>query len=91
MNYTINNMQEALKSGEITSVSLVKKSIETFEEDKKSKLPLNAFLEMYSDAITKAESADKEIADAKASGSLDKLFDEKPLIGLPFADRKSVV
>lgn len=90
MNYTINNMQKALKSGEITSVSLVKKSIETFEEDKKSKLPLNAFLEMYCDAITKAESADKEIADAKASGSLDKLFDEKPLIGLPFAVKDNI-
>ena len=43
MNYTIKEIQKALMSGEITSVELVKKSIETFESDKKSSQPLNAF------------------------------------------------
>ena len=42
---------EALKAGKTTSKALVQKSIETFESDKKSELPLNAFLEIYSPVL----------------------------------------
>ena len=52
---TIPETVENLKSGKTTSVQLVKNSIDTFEADKKSALPLNAFLEMYDDAAAKAE------------------------------------
>jgi len=92
MNYTIKDIREALKSGKTTSTELVKKSIETFEADRKSKLPLNAFLEMYDDASAKAEAADKEIAAARAAGkaALDALFTEKPLLGLPFANKDNI-
>ena len=58
-------------------VSLVKESIETFENDKNSSLPLNAFLEMYDNAISKAEACDKEIEQAKNDGTLDDLFNKK--------------
>ncbi|MEE1058011.1 MAG: amidase family protein, partial [Treponema sp.] len=92
MNYTIKEIQKALMSGEITSVELVKKSIETFESDKKSSQPLNAFLEIYADAISKAEEADKLIQDAKAKGAaeVEKLFAEKSLLGMPFANKDNI-
>ena len=92
MNYTIKEIQKALMSGEITSVELVKKSIETFESDKKSSQPLNAFLEIYADAVSKAEEADKLIQDAKSKGAaeVEKLFAEKPLLGMPFANKDNI-
>ena len=79
-----------LKSGEITNEALVKKSIETFEADKNSALPLNAFLEMYDDAISLAQAADAEISAARNEGSLDALFQKKPLLGLPFANKDNI-
>ena len=72
MFYTIKDTRDALKSGKTTSLQLVKDSIETFEKDKSAAIPLNAFIEMYEDALAKADAADKEIAAAKAAGSLDK-------------------
>ena len=90
MKYTISEARSELKAGKITSLELVKESIKTFEDDKKSKLPLNAFLEMYDDAEKKAEEADKEIAQAKADGKLDELFDKKPLLGIPFAVKDNI-
>lgn len=87
---TILETVENLKSGKTTSAQLVKNSIDTFEADKKSALPLNAFLEMYDDAAAKAEACDKEIAAAKAAGTLDKLYEEKPLFGLPFACKDNI-
>ena len=50
MNYNIKEVRAALKDGTLTSVALVKNAIATFESDKSSDLPLNAFLEMYDDA-----------------------------------------
>lgn len=88
--YTIEETVKALKAGETTSSALVKKSIETFEADKASDKPLNAFLEMYEDALTKAENADKEIEAARANGTVDALFEEKPLLGVPFANKDNI-
>ena len=58
MFYTIEETVEALKSGKTTSEDLVRSSIDTFEKDKKSEKPLNAFLEVYSDVLEKAKLAD---------------------------------
>ena len=88
--YTIKETSQALKEGKTTSVELVKKSIDTFEKDKNSSLPLNAFIEMYDDALTRAEEADKEISSARADGTLDALFEKKPLLGLPFAVKDNI-
>ena len=85
MLYTIKETREALLSGKTTSVQLVKEARDTFEKDKSAAIPLNAFIEMFDDAVVKAEAADKEIADAKAAGNAEKLFEEKPLLGIPFA------
>ncbi len=92
MNLNIKATREALKNGSVTSTALVKKSIDTFEEDKKSSLPLNAFLEMYDDAFSKAEEADRQITSAREKGSdaLNELFSKKPLLGLPFAVKDNI-
>ena len=90
MYYTIKETREALKSGKTTSLQLVKDSIKTFNKDKSASIPLNAFIEMYDDALKNAENADKEIQDAKVAGNLDKLFEEKPLLGIPFANKDNI-
>ena len=90
MKYTIKETVEALKKGEVTSKELVQSSIDVFEADKKSDLPLNAFLEIYDDAIVLAEKADAEIAQARADGTVDALFQKKPLLGLPFANKDNI-
>lgn len=90
MLYTIKETIEALKSGKKTSVALVKEAVETFEKDKASEKPLNAFLEIYGDALQKAEEADKEIGKAKNEGKLDALFEQKPLLGIPFANKDNI-
>ncbi|MCQ2577681.1 MAG: Asp-tRNA(Asn)/Glu-tRNA(Gln) amidotransferase subunit GatA [Treponema sp.] len=87
---TISETIENLKSGKITSEELVNNSVNTFEEDKKSALPLNAFLEMYDDACAKAKECDAQISKARAEGKLDALFAEKPLFGLPFAVKDNI-
>lgn len=90
MFYTIEETIEALKNGSISSVKLVEDSINTFENDKKSDKPLNAFLEIYGNAVELAKEADAKIAEARANGTLDKLFEEKPLLGLPFANKDNI-
>lgn len=85
MLYTIKETREALKNGQITSEQLVKESLNTFEKDKSAQIPLNAFIEMFEDAITKAQESDKEINAAREQGKIDSLFEQKPLLGLPFA------
>lgn len=90
MFYTIEETVKALKSGETTSVALVKASVDTFENDKKSEKPLNAFLEIYDDVVEKANAADAEIAEARKNGTVEKLFEEKPLLGVPFAVKDNI-
>jgi len=90
MFYTIKETREALKAGKISSKELVEASKKTYEDDANAGIPLNAFIEMYEDSVAKAEAADKEIAEAKAAGTLDKLFEEKPLIGIPFASKDNI-
>ncbi len=88
----IDSVVKALKSGQTSSVALVKQSVDTYEADKKSALPLNAFLEIYDDVISLAEAADKEIAQARDAGSdaVDALFAKKPLLGIPFAVKDNI-
>ena len=45
---------------------------------------------MYDNAISKAEACDKEIEQAKNDGTLDDLFNKKPLLGLPFAVKDNI-
>ena len=90
MYYTIKETVAALKSGETTSEKLVQASIDTFTADQKSEKPLNAFLEIYDDALELAKAADAQISAARADGSIEKLFAEKPLLGVPFANKDNI-
>ena len=90
MYHTIEEAVKALKNGETTSEKLVQESIDTFEADKKSEKPLNAFLEIYANAIECAKEADAKIAESRANNTLDALFEEKPLLGLPFANKDNI-
>lgn len=89
---TIKETIAALKAGTTTSAALVKKSMDVFEADQKSALPLNAFLEIYDDALSLAAKADEEIGAARAKGdeALNELFSKKPLLGLPFANKDNI-
>ncbi|MBQ9281962.1 MAG: Asp-tRNA(Asn)/Glu-tRNA(Gln) amidotransferase subunit GatA [Treponema sp.] len=90
MYYTIKETVAALKSGETTSEKLVQASIDTFTADQKSEKPLNAFLEIYDDALDAAKAADAEISAARADGSIEELFAQKPLLGVPFANKDNI-
>ncbi len=90
MTYTIKDTVEELKAGKVTSAQLVQNSIDAFEADKKSELPLNAFLEIYDDVLDLAKKADEEISKARADGTLDSLFEQKPLLGIPFANKDNI-
>jgi aspartyl-tRNA(Asn)/glutamyl-tRNA(Gln) amidotransferase subunit A len=90
MFHTIEETVAALKDGSTTSAALVKESIDTFEKDKAGEKPLNAFLEIYASALEKAKAADEEIAAARNEGKLDALFAEKPLLGVPFANKDNI-
>jgi aspartyl-tRNA(Asn)/glutamyl-tRNA(Gln) amidotransferase subunit A len=87
---TIADAQKALASGSFTSEALIRNSIDVFEADKGSPIPLNAFLEIYDDVIDKAKAADAEIAAARKTEMLDALFAAKPLLGLPFAVKDNI-
>lgn len=92
MYYTIKDTVEALKKGEVTSAALVQASIDTFEKDQKSEKPLNAFLEIYDNVLELAKKADEEIAAARSAGgdAVEKLFADKPLLGVPFANKDNI-
>ncbi|MBR1722103.1 MAG: Asp-tRNA(Asn)/Glu-tRNA(Gln) amidotransferase subunit GatA [Treponema sp.] len=90
MYYTIKETLAALKSGETTSEKLVQSSIDTFSADQKSEKPLNAFLEIYDDVLDLAKQADKEISEARNNGTIDELFEKKPLLGVPFANKDNI-
>ena len=84
---TIEGVKAALAAGATTSQKLVEETRAVFDADSQSELPLNAFLEIYDDAILRAQEADQLRAQAAAEGevALKKLLEEKPLLGVPFA------
>ena len=77
---SIAQIKEAFVNGTLSSKQLVQKSIDIFNQDKTSDIPLNAFLEMYDDAVKLAEESDALIAAAleldggKAGDAVKKLF-----------------
>ena len=90
---TISEAREALTEGTVTSSKLYEDAVKEFENDKKSSVPLNAFLEIYGNAAEKAKAADAEIEAARKAGgteAVEKLFEEKPLLGIPFAVKDNI-
>ena len=89
---TIEGVRSALATGATTSEKLVEETVAIFQADAQSELPLNAFLEIYDDAIVRAKEADQLRAEASAQGetALNKLLEEKPLLGVPFAVKDNI-
>ena len=88
--FTIDEARAALCEGRVTSEELTARAAAAFEADKGAELPLNAFLEIYGDALDKARAADAEFSAAKKAGEAQKLFAAKPLLGLPFAVKDNI-
>ncbi len=84
--------KKAFAQGKITSLQLVQRSIDEFNGDKNALIPLNAFLELYSDAVENAEKADQERTEAASKGpeALKALLENKPLLGMPFAIKDNI-
>ncbi|MEI6490241.1 MAG: Asp-tRNA(Asn)/Glu-tRNA(Gln) amidotransferase subunit GatA [bacterium] len=83
-NLTIEKAQAMMNNGELTSEKLVNYYIENI----KSKNEVNAFLEVFDDAIEMAKLADKERA---SSNDKVALLKQKPLLGIPCAVKDNIV
>ncbi|MCM1322039.1 MAG: Asp-tRNA(Asn)/Glu-tRNA(Gln) amidotransferase subunit GatA [Bacteroides sp.] len=88
--FSIADIKNAFRSGSCSAEQLVRFAAETFAADQSSGVPLNAFLEIYDDALAAAQAADEEITAALRAGTLDSLFAQKPLIGIPFAVKDNI-
>ncbi len=90
--HTISGVKAALSAGTVTSEELVRRTAAVFEADQNSALPLNAFLEIYDDAIEQARRADADRVSAAEAGvdRLEQLLSEKPLLGIPFAVKDNI-
>ena len=88
----IEKIRQSFVDGSKTVVDFVKESIDFFEKDKNSEIPLNAFLELYDDILSLAEKADEEYNTARQKGSdaIAELIAKKPLLGIPFAVKDNI-
>lgn len=84
-NLTIEKAQEMMNSGELTSQKLVNYYIENINAKNKD---INAYLEVFSDAIDCAKKADEERA---FSNDKAALLTQKPLLGIPCAIKDNIV
>ncbi len=90
--YSIRQMTDAFDEGTATSAALVRRYAEIIEKDRSSDIPMNAFLEVYDDAVSRAGQADEERSRAKhaGDGALRELHEKKPLLGVPFAVKDNI-
>ncbi|XP_013184522.1 fatty-acid amide hydrolase 2-A [Amyelois transitella] len=81
------SLAAAVRTGEITSEELVT----TYINHVKDVNPfLNAVVEeRYRAALEDSKAVDRSIADAKKNGTLQELFEGKPLLGVPFTVKES--
>ena len=81
-NLTIKKAQESLQKGEYSSVELVSAYL---EQIKKLNPDVNAYLEVYIDALEQAKRADEK----RAKGDVDAV--SLPLLGIPFAIKDNIL
>lgn len=77
---TIKKATDMLKNGEISSGELVSACIDNINNKNGE---LNAYLEIFDDAILKSKTADKEISSGDG--------ETKPLLGIPFAIKDNIL
>ncbi len=77
---TFAELREALKTGEVTSVELVKLYLDRIETYDANGIKLNSIVELNQNAIAEAEKSDKRRASGKTLGTLD---------GIPFTAKDS--
>ncbi|MSZ95706.1 MAG: amidase, partial [Actinobacteria bacterium] len=68
---TFAELREALKTGEVTSVELVKLYLDRIETYDANGIKLNSIVELNQNAIAEAEKSDKRRASGKTLGTLD--------------------
>lgn len=84
-NLTIKKVSESLQKGEYTSVELVSAYL---EQIKKVNTDVNAYLEVYADALEQAKIADEK----RAKGGDDvKSGNTMPLLGIPFSIKDNIL
>ncbi|MCF7865383.1 MAG: Asp-tRNA(Asn)/Glu-tRNA(Gln) amidotransferase subunit GatA [Candidatus Pacebacteria bacterium] len=86
-NLTIKKTLESLQKGEYTSVELVSAYL---EQIKKVNADVNAYLEVYEDALVQAKVADEKRATRATSGNAG-LDSVNSLLGIPFAIKDNIL
>jgi aspartyl-tRNA(Asn)/glutamyl-tRNA(Gln) amidotransferase subunit A len=88
-NLTVKEIISKLKSGEVTSTTLIEYYKSVYIEKNPS---INAYLEFFDEALDVAKKADEEVSAWKASGKdIDDLYAIKPLLGVPIAIKDNIV
>lgn len=77
---TIKSVRESLDKGEYTCVELVSNYLKNIEEKNSQ---INAYLEVYEDALDQAKKADEEIKRGEGKN--------KPLLGIPFSIKDNIL
>lgn len=86
---TIKKVQDSFEKGEYTSTDLVSAYI---EQIKKVNPDVNAYLEVYEDALEQAKIADAKRTELKSSGkSDDEIRNTMSLLGIPFAIKDNIL
>jgi aspartyl-tRNA(Asn)/glutamyl-tRNA(Gln) amidotransferase subunit A len=87
-NLTIAKAHEALKKGEYTSVQLTQAYL---DEIKKMNPGINAYLEVFADALDQAKAADATIAEARAASKGAATADFPMLLGIPCGIKDNIL
>ncbi|XP_050679677.1 fatty-acid amide hydrolase 2-like [Leptidea sinapis] len=81
------NLVTAIRNGELTSEKVTYAFIGRIHE---VNLQLNAVVDQrFREAMEEARAVDGEVAAARSAGTLDQLFKNKPLLGIPFTVKES--
>ena len=86
----LTDLLRGLKYEMLLARTIVEKVQAAFIADNNKDVPLNAFLEMYDDVLVRAQEISMETALARVNGRGEQLFNDKPLMGIPFAVKDNI-